>query len=101
MNGSADNNLLQVLFDMSFTEFITTRVIKFLYLLGIIIMGIVTLVGVFGSFKSGFFFGIGSLIVAPFLFCLYVVFIRMWFELIVVIFRIAENTGRMANQGRM
>ena len=88
---------IAVLLDLSFTEFITTRIIKILYILGIFFAGLGSLAVLVGGVTSGSVFGaLGALIITPIIFVLYVLIIRVWLELIIVIFRIAENTGRMA-----
>lgn len=90
----------QALFDLSFSEFITTRIIKVLYVLAIIGVGLLSL-AVFLSFARGGAGGlIIGLIVAPVLFLLYVIATRVWLELIMVIFRIADHTRQIAQQGR-
>lgn len=87
------------LFDLSFNEFITTKIIKFLYVLAMIGAGIGALVILIGGFRSGSFGGaVGGLILAPIAFVLYVVLARIWLELVIVVFRIAENTAKLAGQ---
>ena len=84
------------LFDLSFTEFVTTRIIKILYALSIIISGILAIAVIIGGFaaESGAA-GIISLVVGPVVALLYLLMARVWLELVIVIFRIAENTGRL------
>jgi len=84
------------LFDLSFTEFVTTRIVKILYILSIIgsgMMGIALIIGGFAA-ESGAA-GILSLILGPVVALLYILTARVWLELVIVIFRIAENTGRL------
>jgi len=87
------------LFGLSFTEFITPRIIKLLFVLAIIISAIVALVipfvGVFTGAPGAFL----SIILAPLLFLLYVIIARVWLELIVVMFRIAGNIDKLAEHG--
>ena len=85
------------LFDLSFTEFVTTRLIKLLFVLAIIGAGIQTFIILIGSFAGGFASGLLGLIFSPVIFLVMVVLSRVWLELIIVVFRIAENTGRMVN----
>lgn len=90
-----------VLFDFSFGEFLTVRIIKFLYILGIVFSGIyaliilVTLVGSAGV--GGLFLG---LVLAPVVFCVGVLMTRVWLEVLIVMFRIAENTSILVEQGK-
>ena len=85
------------LFDFSFSEFITTKIIKFIYGLNIVIAGLVTLIMIFSQFGHGkVLAGIGMLIISPIAFLLWVCLSRIYLELVIVIFRIAENTRDIA-----
>ncbi len=88
------------LFDFSFTEFITTKMIKFLYIVGMVFAGLGAVVFIIGGFSRGAGYGIAALIFSPLLFLVYVIFARVWLEIIIVIFRIAEHTAEIAQQGR-
>jgi nucleoside permease NupC len=93
-----NKGFLERLFDPSFSEFVTTQVIKFIYVLSIIgscIFGLVLLVG---AFKGGGATGFLTLIFCPIAVLMGVLLSRIWCETIIVLFRIAENTGRMANR---
>lgn len=72
--------------------------IKVLFILAIIVSAIVAVVMIVSGFVSGALSGIVLLIISPILFLVYVILARVWLELIIVIFRIAENTGRLAEQ---
>jgi hypothetical protein len=90
----------QALFDLSFSEFITTRIIKVLYVLAIIGVGLFSLAIFLSLARAGVGGLILGLIVAPLVFLLYVIFTRVWLELIMVIFRIADHTRQIAQRGR-
>ena len=79
------------IFDLSFTEFITIRIIKLLFILGIIFVAIGTLLLIVTGFSNGIGAGILSLILSPLIFLVYVLLARIWCEMIIVIFRIAET----------
>lgn len=91
--------ILGVLADLSFTELLATRIIKFVYLLavGLSALGAVTLVltGLTVAFSGG---GFGSvflgLVVFPtlaiLLFLFNVLMARIFSEMLIVVFRIAE-----------
>jgi len=88
------------LFDFSFASFITTKIIKILYIIAIIGAGIGGLFILFGGFASKSFLGVlGGLIFAPTAFILYVILARVWMEILIVMFRIAENTDKIAGKG--
>ncbi len=86
----------ELLFDLSFSEFITTRVIKVLFLAGIIVAALTTVGLIISGFAAGINAGVVVLIFSPVIFILYVLAARIWCEIIIVLFRIAENTSRMA-----
>ncbi len=86
----------ELLFDLSFSEFITTRVIKVLFLVGIIVAALTTVGLVISSFAAGITAGVVVLIFSPVVFILHVLAARIWCEIIIVLFRIAENTSRMS-----
>ena len=92
-------DFLGSIFDLSFTEFITIRIIKFLFILGILVAAIGTLLLIVTGFSNGIGAGILSLILSPLIFLVYVLVARIWCEMIIVIFRIAENTGRLVDRG--
>lgn len=88
------------LFDLSFTEFVTTRIIKVLFVLCIIGSGLAALGILIGSFKTGAGGVVVGLIVAAVTFLLSVLASRIWLEVIIVLFRISENTTQMVEQGK-
>jgi len=91
---------LGLLFDLSFSEFVTTRIIKVLFVLGIVFAGIGSLIILGKGFNAGFLSGLLALVIAPLAFLLWTLMARMWCELIIVAFRIAENTSRLVEQGK-
>jgi hypothetical protein len=84
------------LFDLSFTEFITTSVIKILYMLGIAIAAIVGFMLIVTAFTKGFAVGLLHVIAAPIVFVLLVIVLRIYMELVLTLFRIEENTRKPA-----
>ena len=88
------------LFDLSFNEFITTKIIKVLYVIAIVGSAIGAFLLLGGMFATKTFGGVlMGLILAPVAFILYVILARIWLETLIVLFRIAENTAKMANAG--
>jgi hypothetical protein len=97
---TAQKGFFASLFDMSFTEFVTTRIIHVLYIIAIVLAGIGALTILGSGFASGRGAGIlGGLVLAPVMFLFWVLCARVWLEVIIVAFRIAENTGRLVEQG--
>jgi len=83
---------LASLFDLSFSRLITTTLIKVLFVLGIVFSIIYAIIIVASGFGSSVGLGICALILSPLFFLLMVIMLRVWLELIVVMFRIEENT---------
>jgi Domain of unknown function (DUF4282) len=89
------SNFFSKLFDFSFSQFIALRVVGVLYGFIVILAGLATLVYIGTSLSRDFTSGIIALIVGP-LFCLtYLIFIRIGLELMIVVFKIADNTSRI------
>src|SRR4030042_3016815 len=87
------------LFDLSFSDFITPKIIKLIFILAIIASGISAIILLVSGLASGLPEGLLALVLAPIAFLLYVLLARIWLEVIIVLFRIAENTGRLVAQG--
>ena len=93
-----DAGFIARIFDFSFKEFVTTKIIKVLFVLGIIVATIGALGFLISSFATGKFFGILiGLVLAPIIWFVYIVLIRVWLEIIIVLFRIAENTNKLVD----
>ena len=93
------------LFDLSFSEFITTKLIKILYILLLVLVAIGFVIAFFGSLvtmfsRGGFLQGLLGVVLAPVGALIYVILARMWMELVIVLFRIAENTTEMVRLKR-
>jgi hypothetical protein len=87
---------LGALFDFSFTRFITLSIIKILYILGIVLIALGWLAIVISGLSQGFGPGLVALIIGTLAALVYLIFFRISLELIVVIFRIGENTTKIA-----
>ncbi len=80
------------LLDFSFTEFITTKLIKLLYILALIGIALGALGIIIGGFSSGFAAGLLALLIGAPLFILFsTIMTRVWLEILVVLFRLYEN----------
>jgi hypothetical protein len=87
------------IFDFSFQRFITLSVIKVLFMLGILLIALEWLAMVILGFTTGGTMGgVGALIIGTVACFIAVIFLRVWLELIVVIFRIGENTSKLVEQ---
>jgi hypothetical protein len=88
---------MSALFDLSFTRFVTIGVVKIVYILGMVVLAILLLLMLIGAFSQGVGMGLLALIVLPIVGFLELLFLRIWLEIIVCMFRIAQNTTVMAN----
>ena len=89
---------LRSLFDLSFSELVTTKLIKILYIIAIGASGLTALGMVIGGFSDSAGSGFGILILSPIVFFLQILFARIWLELIIVVFKIAENTSYLVSK---
>jgi hypothetical protein len=89
------------LFDLSFSEFVTTKLIKLIFMIAIACSALCALfIIIYGFGFGGGTIAFLSLILAPVVFFVNVLLSRIWLELIIVVFRIAENTSEIARAGR-
>jgi len=86
---------LKALFDVSFSSFIVTRLIRLIYGLSIVFAAVTALFILIGGVLQGGGSALLAIIGAPVVFFIYVILARVWCEMIIVIFRIADHTGRL------
>jgi hypothetical protein len=79
------------LFDFSFTTFITPKVVKVVYIIATVLLGLAFLVFLISSFTQSAAAGVAVLIIGPIVFVLYLAFIRMSLEFAVAIVRMSED----------
>ncbi len=89
---------IMALFDLGFQRFITLSIIKIVYAIGLGLIVLALVVSIIMGFIGGVMSGLLALIVGPIVALLYMVFFRMWLELVVVMFRIGENTSKLADK---
>lgn len=77
------------LFDVSMKTFITPSIVKVLFILGIVVISLVTLALLIGGTQDG---GGFLFLIAPLYWFIAVLYLRVILEVIVVLFRIEENT---------
>jgi hypothetical protein len=96
-----EQGFLASLFDVSFSSLVTTRVIKVLYVLSMIIIGLFALFFVVAAFSNSVASGIVVLlIIAPLACLLYLIYVRVLLELVIVIFRIWETNVELVQLQR-
>jgi hypothetical protein len=86
------------LFDLSFSSLITTRIIKVIYILGMVVVGIAVIGMIVAGFSESVGGGIALLIFSPLIALLYIIFLRVWLELIMVMFKINDNVEIIAKE---
>jgi hypothetical protein len=85
------------LFDLNFSRVVTTRVVKWLYLIVIVLV----VIGLIGYIATAIISGsvvaiIIAVIVGPLVALLYIILARIGFEVLVAIFRILETNREIA-----
>jgi Domain of unknown function (DUF4282) len=102
VNAQEAAGFVSSLFDLSFSTFITPKLIKVLFVISIFLAAFGSLFVVFTGFQTGGVLGgLGALvIVAPILFFFYVMYARVMMEVLIVIFRCSEYLAEIAKQGR-
>ena len=102
--GNVEKGFFGGLLDLSFSTFVTTRVIKVLYVLWLLALVFGALGGLamsgFALVNGDVLRGILVLVVLPFALVAYLILGRMWHELIIVQFRIAENLEELNRKTR-
>ena len=87
-----EKSFFGALFDVSFSSLITTRVIKVIYILSMILIGLTALVFVFAAFTDSVAAGLVTLLVfAPLAALVYLIYTRVILEVIICLFRIMET----------
>lgn len=92
-----NDSIVGALMDFSFSRFVTTKIVKILYILGVLVSALGALMILLGGLASGsILMALFCLILTPVVFVIYVMMCRIWLELVVVVFRIAENVAIIA-----
>ena len=94
-----EKGVIGTMLDFSFQSFITTRIVSLLYILSIALCGLAALGVLIGMAVTGeAMLILLGIILMPIVFCLGVLAARVYLELIIVLFKIAENTGALVRQ---
>lgn len=88
------------LFDFGFTSFVTTKVVKVLYVLIMVLLALGALGFVISAFAVKPILGIFVLLIAaPIVFFVYLAVWRIFLEILIIIFRIAEDLRAIRERG--
>lgn len=89
------------LFDISFSSLVATKVIKVIYVLSMVLIGLTSLVIVAGAFSNSVGAGLFTLLVlAPLAALVYLIYVRVILEVIICIFRIMETNVELVSLQR-
>jgi hypothetical protein len=92
---------LASLFDTSFSSLITPRVIKVIYIISMVVIGVVAVAWIVAAFADSVALGLVVLvIVAPLVALLYLIYTRVLLEVIIALFRIMESNFELVQLQR-
>jgi hypothetical protein len=95
------DDFIRSLFDISFTRLVTTKVIKFIYILSLIVIALGALVLIISAFTRSVVAGVLVLgIVAPLISLIYLTYVRLLLEIVIAIFRIMETNVELVALAR-
>ena len=92
-----EKGFFPALFDFSFSSMVTVKIVKLLYILALAFSAIYALVFVLVGFADSAALGLVFLILSPGIFLIFAILSRVYLELIIVLFKIADNTSVMAS----
>lgn len=92
-------SFLTRLFDLSFDNYVTTSIIKVLFVAAVVAETIWALTTLVSAFNAGPTFGLLALFLVPLGWLLAVLLTRVWMELLIVIFKIKEDLGAIRGNG--
>jgi len=91
-----EKRIFQGLTDFSFRELIAPRLIKLLYVIALVAGGVAYVAGVINGLQQSPAQGLLILVFGLIALFVWILYIRVMLEMVIVFFRIAENTERMA-----
>jgi|WetSurMetagenome_2_1015567.scaffolds.fasta_scaffold00344_7 hypothetical protein len=103
-NTDATRGFFGSLFDFSFHSFVFPKIVSFFYAFFLILLTLASIAVIVYAFASSDFSessgmpGWVMLILMPIAWLLYVLVLRVWMEVAIVLFRIYENTDRIADR---
>jgi hypothetical protein len=91
MSADEARGLIGSLFDLSFTSFVTPKVVRFLFIVILVCVALGVLGMLVSAFGLGAGMGILMLLLSPVVFLLGALLARIYMEIIIVFFRIYET----------
>jgi hypothetical protein len=95
------NGFFARLFDLSFDHYVTTSVIKVIFIVIVVLQGLSALSFVASAFVANTTAGIITFLIAPIVWFFAVLLTRVWMELLIVIFKIKEDLGVIRARGEI
>lgn len=86
------------LFDFSFTHFITPMIVKAVYVIATVLIGLFWLVWLVVGFRESTGLGVAVLVIGPIIGMFYLALIRMTFEFYVCVVRMSEDIHKRLPQ---
>lgn len=93
---SRGDGFFESLMDTRFDHLITPTMIRFLYIVAMVLLALGALAVIIAGFAESAGAGILALILAPIFGLIYLIVTRLWLELIIVIFKIRDATEEVA-----
>lgn len=94
--GQRPGGFFEALMDTRFDHLITPTMIRFLYIVAIVLLALGALAVIIAGFAESAGAGVLALILAPIFALIYLIVTRLWLELIIVIFKIRDATEEVA-----
>jgi len=94
--GPPQRGFFESLMDTHFNSLITPKLIRFLYIVGMIVLAVGAFVWIIVGFSHNGKTGVLSLILAPIAALVYLIVLRLYLELVVVAFKIRDATEETA-----
>lgn len=88
------------LMDTTFDHLITPTMIRFLYIVAMVLIALGALAVIIAAFAESAGGGVVALILVPIFALIYLIVTRLWLELVIVIFKIRDATEEVAANTR-
>ncbi len=97
---NSQRGFFESLMDTRFDSLITPKLIRFLYVVSIIVLALGAIAWIIAGFADSAGTGVLFLILAPLVALIYLIVTRLWLELIVVAFKIRDAAEEIAENTR-
>ncbi len=98
MRAPEDVSFLSALFDLSFERMVTLRVARWVYAVGVVLLGVWAVAFLLAALVRGGAAALAGLVTAPLGFLLGCALLRLTLEALVVVFRIHEAVAELARR---